>query len=147
MKKLLFSLLFIPGSLYASSVLAQNDLIGGISLKENFELAKKFPMPSPWLLSAQCSACHGTFGTEFNEIIPPLAGMNKDDFIKKMNQYKTQDTDKFIVMGIITKPITDQEIEAMATFFSEQNPRPPKHGNNQKGLTVPKWAKMNKEAE
>ena len=147
MKKLLFPLLLIAGSISASNSVASEDIIGGLSLKENFELAKKFPMPSAWLLSAQCSACHGTFGAEFNEIIPPLAGMDKQEFIEKMQEYKTKDANEFIVMGIITQPITDEEIEAMAGFFAEQKSVPWSQEKGHKDVIVPEWAKMNRGAE
>ena len=147
MKKLLFPLLLITGSLSSSNSLASDDMTGGISLKKNFELAKQFPMPSPWLLAAQCSACHGTFGTEFDDIIPPLAGMDKQEFIDKMQEYKTQDASHFIVMGIITQPLTDEEIEAMAGFFAEQKAVPLSHEKSHKDLVIPEWAKMKIEAE
>lgn len=147
MKKLLFSLFLITGSLSYSHLQAAEDIIGGLTLKENFELASKFPMPSPWLLSAQCSACHGTMGTEFNDIIPPLAGMDKQEFIDKMQEYKTKDANEFIVMGIITQPISDAEIEAMAGFFAKLKPIPWSQEEGHKDIVVPEWAKMNKGAE
>lgn len=147
MKKILFPLVLIASSLSISNSLASEDIIGGLTLKENFELAKKFPMPSAWLLSAQCSACHGTLGAEFNDIIPPLAGMDKQEFIEKMQEYKTKDANDFIVMGIITQPITDEEIEAMAGFFAEQKPVPWSMEKGHKDVIVPEWANMNKGAE
>ncbi len=148
MNKYLLRLFFILSSIgFSNSALADDDLTGGLSLKENFELAKKFPMPSPWLLSAQCSACHGTLGTAFNEIIPPLAGMDKQEFIKKMQEYKTADASNFIVMGIIAQPITDEEIEAMAGFFAKLKPEPLNQEKIPRDVVVPEWAVMNKESE
>ena len=147
MKNILFPLVFIASSLGISNSLASEDIIGGMTLKENFELAKKFPMPSAWLLSAQCSACHGTLGAEFNDIIPPLAGMDKQEFIEKMQEYKTKDANEFIVMGIITQPITDEEIEAMAGFFAKQKPVPWSQEKGHKDVIDPERANMNKGAE
>ncbi len=147
MKKLLLPFLLLASSLSSSNSLAAEDIIGGLTLEENFSLAKKFPMPSAWLLSAQCGACHGTFGAEFNDIIPPLAGMDKQEFIEKMQEYKTKDANEFIVMGIITQPITDEEIEAMAGFFSAQKSVPWSQEKGHKDVIVPDWAKMNKGAE
>ena len=147
MNKILFPLLLIASSLSMSNSLASEDIIGGLTLKENFELAKKFPMPSAWLLSAQCSACHGTLGAEFNDIIPPLAGMDEQEFIEKMQEYKTKDANDFIVMGIITQPITDEEIEAMAGFFAKQASEPWSQEKGHKDVVVPDWANMNQGAE
>ena len=146
MKNLLFSLFLVTSSLGSQNTLASDDIIGGLTLKENFELAKKFPTPSAWLLSAQCSACHGTLGAEFNDIIPPLAGMDKQEFIDKMQEYKTKDANNFIVMGIITQPITDEEIVAMAGFFSEQKSVQWSQTSS-KDVVVPEWANMNKGAK
>lgn len=142
MKRFLLPFLLITNSLFFVNVQASDDIIGGLTLEENFQLAKKFPMPSPWLLAAQCSACHGTLGAEYNEIIPPLAGMNKDEFIERMQAYKTGEANDFIVMGIITQPITDEEIIAMAEFFAEQKPVPWNKEKGHKDVVVPEWAKM-----
>lgn len=147
MKKFLVSFFLIISSFGSLNILAADDIIGGLSLKENFALAKKFPMSSPWLLSAQCAACHGTMGAEFNDIIPPLAGMDKQEFIDKMQEYKTKDANDFIVMGIITQPLTDEEIVAMADFFAKQKPEPWSKDPIKKDIIVPDWAKMTKGVE
>ncbi len=97
-------------------------LVGGMSLEKNNQLAKEYKQPSAWLLANSCAACHGTYGAEFNDIIPPLAGMNKDKFIKEMTKFKKQSPNNFVVMGIIAQPLTDSEISTMAEFFSQQKP-------------------------
>ncbi len=94
---------------------------GGISLDETHALAKKFPA-TQWNLANTCSGCHGTNGAQFNDIIPPLAGMNRKDFIFEMQQFKKENSDKFLVMGIVAKPLTDKEIELMADYFAAQKP-------------------------
>lgn len=147
MSKYLLRFIFIASALGASNFVLASDMTGGLTLKENFELAKKFPMPSPWLLSAQCSACHGTMGTAFDEIIPPLAGMDKQEFIDKMQEYKTADASNFIVMGIIAQPITDEEIEAMAGYFAKLKPEPLNQDKAPNDVVVPDWAVMKKESE
>ena len=45
--------------------------------------AKDRPV-SGQVLGDNCSACHGTHGAFFNEIMPPLAGMDRDTFIRLM---------------------------------------------------------------
>ena len=147
MSKYLLRFIFIASGLVASNFVLASDMTGGLTLKENFELAKKFPMPSPWLLSAQCSACHGTMGTAFDEIIPSLAGMDKQDFIDKMQEYKTTDASNFIVMGIIAQPITDEEIVAMADYFAKLNPEPLNQNKAPRDVVVPDWAVMKRESE
>ncbi|MCK5809599.1 MAG: hypothetical protein KAH00_00840 [Cocleimonas sp.] len=147
MKAFLLSFFLIVSALSFVNTVTAKDIIGGLTLKENFELAEQYPMPSPWLLSAQCSACHGTMGTEFDDIIPPLAGMDKQEFIDKMQEYKTKDANQFIVMGIITQPITDKEIEAMADFFAKLKPVSRSLGKVPYDVVVPDWANMNSGAK
>jgi len=114
--------------------------VGGITLKQSEALAKKYPMPSAWLLANSCSGCHGTKGSEFDDIMPPLAGIDKQEFIKKMHEYKTQDPNSFIAMGIITQPLTDAEIEAMADYFSKQKPVEWTNKNWRANVKNPSWA-------
>lgn len=94
---------------------------GGISAEENAKLRSEYPMPSGAMLGDNCSACHGTKGAEFNEAMPPLAGMDKNKFIKLMKAYRAN---KFpsIVMHDVAHVFSDQEIEAMADFFAKQKP-------------------------
>ena len=119
----LLLLLFCLFEFYSNDVFSQESpLIGGMSLEKNNQLAKEYKQPSAWLLANSCAACHGTYGAEFNDIIPPLAGMNKDKFIKEMTKFKKQKPNDFVAMGIIAQPLTDSEISAMAEFFSQQKP-------------------------
>lgn len=94
-------------------------LTGGISAAENAKLRAEYPLPSADMLGDNCSACHGTKGAEFNEAMPPLAGMDKNTFIKLMKAYRAN---KFpsIVMHDVAKVFSDKEIEAMADFFAKQ---------------------------
>lgn len=142
-KKLLIS---FAGTIMVSFIHADNpfntdDQTGGMSLEENFNLAKKVPMPSAWLLSSTCAACHGTYGQEFNDIIPPLAGMPAKDFVKKMTEYKTKDWHNFIAMGIMAQPFTDNEIKAMGDFFAKQKPVEWTQADWNKDIVIPDWAK------
>lgn len=145
MHKYLLRLFLMANCLIFSSIVMAKDHIHG-SLEANFEIAKKFPMPSPWLLSAQCSACHGTMGTVSNELIPPLAGMDKQAFIDRMQNYKTKDSDEFVVMGIVSQPLTNEEINAMADFFSKLPPLPLNPKKPKKDIILPDWAVMKKDA-
>lgn len=95
---------------------------GGLSLKENAQLRAKYPLPSAEMLGDNCSACHGTKGAEFNEAMPPIAGMDKGKFIKAMKAYRAN---KFpsIVMNDVARVFSDKEIEEMASFFAKQQPK------------------------
>jgi len=118
-----------------------DDQIGGISLEENFRLAKKFPKPSAWLQAGTCAACHGTYGREFHDIIPPLAGMPEKKFIEKMHEYQNKDWHQFIVMGIVAEPFTEEEIRDMGAFFAKQKPEewtPPDWNTD---VVIPEWAR------
>ena len=71
------------------------------------------------LLGQNCAACHGTDGREFNEAMPPLAGMEKNEFIRAMKEFK-QGERPAIVMDRVAKAFSDEEVEAMAEFFAVQ---------------------------
>ena len=86
-------------------------LMGGQVLAAGFAPAE--------LLGQNCAACHGTDGREFNEAMPPLAGMEKNEFIRAMKAFK-QGERPAIVMDRVAKAFTDDEVEAMAEFFAAQ---------------------------
>jgi len=136
-----FANLMLFSFTHADNPFNTDDQTGGMSLEENFKMAKKTPMPSAWLLSSTCAACHGTFGREFNDIIPPLAGMPEDEFVKKMTEYKTKDWHDFIAMGIMAQPFTDKEIKAMGDFFAKQKPVEWTQADWNKDIITPDWAK------
>jgi cytochrome c553 len=78
-----------------------------------------YAMPTGKMLADNCSACHGTFGAEFNEAMPPLAGMKPENFIKLMKAYRAEEFPS-IVMNDIAYVFTDDEIQAMADYFAAQ---------------------------
>ncbi|MDG6774100.1 hypothetical protein QCB45_07130 [Thiomicrorhabdus sp. ZW0627] len=96
-------------------------ITGGTTAEENAKLRGEYPMPSGEMLGDNCSACHGTKGAEFNEAMPPLAGMKKENFIKLMKAYRENEFPS-IVMHDVAWVFSDEEIEAMADFFSAQKP-------------------------
>lgn len=120
MKKLLL-ISALTGLICMLQAPASFALTGGISAEENEKLRAEYPMPSAEMLGDNCSACHGTNGAEFNEAMPPLAGMDKNNFIKLMKAYREN---KFpsIVMHDVAHVFSDEEIEAMADFFAKQKP-------------------------
>lgn len=83
------------------------------------EINAQYPMPTGKMLGDSCAACHGTLGAEFGEGMPPLAGMNRDDFIALMKAFKAN-AFPTVVMHDVAYVYSDAEIEAMADYFAAQ---------------------------
>lgn len=78
---------------------------------------KNDPPVSGQVLGDNCSACHGTHGAVFNEIMPPLAGMDREIFVKLMLDFK-YGVRPTIVMNDVAKAYTEEEIQRMADYFA-----------------------------
>lgn len=76
-------------------------------------------MASPTMLANNCIGCHGTGGSSTGPATPSIAGVSEDTFIEAMKGYKSGDRPATI-MGRIAKGYSDEEIEAMAGYFSQQ---------------------------
>lgn len=81
------------------------------------EINAQYPMPSGKMLGDACAACHGSLGAEFNEGMPPLAGMDRQHFVDLMMAFRRGDFPT-IVMHDVAYVYSDAEIEAMADYFS-----------------------------
>ncbi|MDE2416504.1 MAG: c-type cytochrome [Burkholderiales bacterium] len=68
--------------------------------------------------AAACANCHGTNGVAQagNE---SLAGVNKDDLLKKMRDFKTGKKPATI-MHQLSKGYSDEQLAALAGYFSAQ---------------------------
>ncbi|HEC84450.1 MAG: cytochrome c, class I [Candidatus Parabeggiatoa sp. nov. 1] len=71
------------------------------------------------LLSNACAGCHGTAGASAGDSIPILAGLPSEYFRRTMQRFKSGERYSTI-MGRIARGYSDAEIDAMATFFEEQ---------------------------
>lgn len=69
------------------------------------------------MLGDTCASCHGTRGKSFDEYMPSLAGINRKQLIKAMQDYRG-DRRASVVMNRIAKGYSDPEIEAIADYFS-----------------------------
>ena len=69
-------------------------------------------------LAATCANCHGTDGRAEPGMIS-LAGSNKDDLVKKMQDYKTGRV-QATVMHQLAKGYSDAQIVAIAGYFAAQ---------------------------
>ncbi len=71
-------------------------------------------------LAASCAACHGTDGRAQPGGMVSLAGSNKNDMIKKMQDYKAGRIPAATIMHQLAKGYTDEQIEAIAGYFAAQ---------------------------
>ena len=69
------------------------------------------------MIGNTCASCHGTHGKSFDEYMPSLAGIDRQQLIKAMRDYR-DDHRVSVVMNRIAKGYSDPEIEAVAEFFS-----------------------------
>ena len=69
------------------------------------------------MIGNTCASCHGTHGRSFDEYMPSLAGIDRQQLIKAMRDYR-DDHRVSVVMNRIAKGYSDPEIEAVAEFFS-----------------------------
>ncbi len=69
-------------------------------------------------LAATCANCHGTEGrTTDGSAIPSLAGMPRDYMVAQMKAFR-DGTRPATVMHQLTKGLTEQQIESVATYFA-----------------------------
>jgi len=69
-------------------------------------------------LAATCANCHGTNGVSQGEI-ESLAGMSKDNMVRKMQEFKTGNKPASI-MHQLSKGYTDEQIALIAGWFAAQ---------------------------
>ena len=73
-------------------------------------------------LAATCAACHGTNGRAVaGPGLPALAGMDKDDLVRRMRAFKSGGRPA-TVMQQISLGYSDAQIERIAGYFASQKP-------------------------
>lgn len=70
-------------------------------------------------LASSCVTCHGVQPGN-QTVIPSLAGLDEDYFINKMKAYRSSDKEHDVMVQH-AKGLTEQEIEQLATLFSQQS--------------------------
>ena len=71
------------------------------------------------MLANTCAGCHGTNGHSAGEVMPSLAGMDKRYLYKSMIDFRS-DARPSTIMGRMARGYSNEEIAAIAAFFSEQ---------------------------
>ena len=73
--------------------------------------------------SASCVACHGADGNSAIAVNPKLAGQHAQYIAKQLLQYKSGERVNAVMQGMAAN-LSDQDIEDIAAYFSEQKPAP-----------------------
>lgn len=71
------------------------------------------------MLSNTCNGCHGTDGHSAGPNMPNIGGVPSNYIIEQMKNFKSGER-KSSIMGRLAKAYSDEEIAAMASFFSTQ---------------------------
>lgn len=72
------------------------------------------------MLAQNCVACHGENGKSLNSLWPNLAGQKKDYLSLQLHNFREGHRTN-LIMGSLAKTLSDADIEALATYFSELN--------------------------
>ena len=70
-------------------------------------------------LSTTCVTCHQLTGVDNG--IPSIVGWETKSFVKTLQSYRAKERDN-PVMQMITEPMTDEEMEALAAYFATIKP-------------------------
>ncbi|MEW6764456.1 MAG: c-type cytochrome [Pseudomonadota bacterium] len=75
----------------------------------------------PTRLVTPCAACHGLHGQGGVNETPALAGMTPEYFVRTMQLYRdgSRSSDAAKAMRAFAEPLTDAEIEALASYYAE----------------------------
>jgi sulfide dehydrogenase cytochrome subunit len=73
---------------------------------------------TPRVLANTCFSCHGTEGNS-QGAMPTIAGKSPEYIVQSLRDFRS-DKKRVTVMNRIAKGFTDDEIEALGRYFSEQ---------------------------
>ncbi len=76
-------------------------------------------IPAGARLAATCTGCHGTNGATQGNALTPLAGQPKEQLLAVLKDFKSGKRQSTI-MGQLTKGYTDEQLEALSTYFAGQ---------------------------
>ena len=75
------------------------------------------------IVSTVCVACHGADGNSVAPIFPRLAGQNAKYLAQQLTDYKSGKR-KNDIMSPNAAPLSPEDIQGLATYFSKQKPAP-----------------------
>lgn len=81
--------------------------------------------------AASCGGCHGATGVSALPGTPSLAALGKDYLVAATKAYKTQGRKDPVMAGLVAA-LSDEDIDAISTFYAEQpleNPSTPASGD------------------
>jgi cytochrome c553 len=70
--------------------------------------------------AASCGACHGATGISTNDAWPSLAGQKQAYLVTQMKAFR-DGTRKDPLMTPMAKPLSDQDIQDLAAYYSAQS--------------------------
>ena len=98
---------------------------GCSNLSRSRDLAN--PNVSATTLAQQvCSNCHGVTGNSVSPNFPNLAGQTVPYFVAQLKEFRShdrQDPAGFEYMWGLSRSLTDQQIEGLATYYAAQTPQ------------------------
>jgi sulfide dehydrogenase cytochrome subunit len=101
----------------AKAVLAAGLAIGMSAAVHAADKPKVMMGASASMLANTCAGCHGTNGVSTGPAAPTISGLSPDYFVETMNGFASGDI-KSTIMGRIAKGYTEDEIKAMAKFYT-----------------------------
>ncbi|MEW5789153.1 MAG: c-type cytochrome [Pseudomonadota bacterium] len=92
-------------------------LLATLAMASGAAISSDIPIATGKMIGDTCASCHGTRGRSFDEYMPSLAGINRDQLVQAMQDYR-EDRRASVVMNRIAKGYNDREILAVAEYFS-----------------------------
>ena len=74
---------------------------------------------TPSMLANTCAGCHGTDGASAGDLMPVIGGLEKEYLTTVLLEYKSGERDSTI-MGRIAKGYSENELNAIASYFSSK---------------------------
>jgi cytochrome subunit of sulfide dehydrogenase len=75
-------------------------------------------------IAATCTACHGTDGRSVGGIPPSLAGQDRNYLLQALKDFKAGNRPGTTIMHQHAKGYTDEQLELIATYFSNVKAAP-----------------------
>ncbi len=91
--------------------------VGGAFIAPSLHAETTEANPKGVMTAQTCAGCHGTQGYIEDSAYVPLAGMSSDRFIQAMESF-ADGSRPSTLMGPLARAFTDEEIRAMANYFS-----------------------------